>query len=61
MASKNPLLVAVRPNGQDDTPQFKLEIDDVRAGALGVSLADANSVLATASRTPRAGVSPASL
>jgi multidrug efflux pump len=48
MAMKNPKLVAVRPNGQNDTPQFKLDIDDVRAGALGVSVADANSVLATA-------------
>ncbi|MFZ5998734.1 MAG: efflux RND transporter permease subunit [Nitrospirota bacterium] len=48
MAMKNPKLIAVRPNGQDDSPQFKLEIDDVRAGALGVSLADVNSVLATA-------------
>ncbi len=48
MAMKNPKLVAVRPNGQDDSPQFKLDIDDVRAGALGVSLADVNNVLATA-------------
>ena len=48
MAMKNPKLVAVRPNGQDDSPQFKLEIDDVRAGALGVPLADANNILATA-------------
>ena len=48
MAMKNPKLVAVRPNGQDDTPQFKLDIDDVRAGALGINIADANSVLSTA-------------
>jgi len=48
MAMQNPKLVAVRPNGQEDTPQFKLDIDDVRAGALGVPLADVNSVLATA-------------
>ncbi len=48
MAMKNPKLIAVRPNGQDDTPQFKLDIDDVRAGAMGVSVADVNSVLATA-------------
>ena len=48
MAMKNPKLMAVRPNGQDDTPEFKLNIDDVRAGALGVSLADVNNVLATA-------------
>jgi multidrug efflux pump len=48
LASKNPKLIAVRPNGQDDAPEFKLDIDDVRAGALGVSLADVNDVLATA-------------
>ena len=48
MAMNNPKLMAVRPNGQDDSPQFKLDIDDVRAGALGVSLADINSVLTTA-------------
>jgi multidrug efflux pump len=48
MAMQNKKLVAVRPNGQDDTPQFKLDIDDVRAGALGVSLADINSILSTA-------------
>lgn len=48
MAMKNPKLIAVRPNGQDDSPQFKLEINDVRAGALGVSQADINSVLSTA-------------
>jgi len=48
MAMQNSKLIAVRPNGQDDSPQFKLDIDDVRAGALGVSLANINEVLATA-------------
>jgi multidrug efflux pump len=48
MAMQNPKLVAVRPNGQEDTPQFKLDIDDVRAGALGISISDINSVLASA-------------
>ena len=48
MAMKNPKLIAVRPNGQDDSPQFKLDIDDVRAGALGVSLSTVNDVLGTA-------------
>ena len=48
MAMKNKKLVATRPNGQDDSPQFKLDIDDVRAGALGVSQADINNVLSTA-------------
>lgn len=48
MAMKNPKLIAVRPNGQDDSPQFKLDIDDARAGALGVSLSQVNDVLSTA-------------
>jgi multidrug efflux pump len=48
MAMQNPKLIAVRPNGQDDSPQFKLDIDDLRAGALGISLAEINSVLGTA-------------
>lgn len=48
MAAENPALVAVRPNGQDDTPQFKLDIDDRRAGALGLAQGDINSVIATA-------------
>ncbi len=47
-AAQNPKLMAVRPNGQDDSPQFKLNTDDVRAEALGVSLADINNVLSTA-------------
>ena len=48
MARANTALVAVRANGQDDSPQFKLDIDDVRAGALGVALTDINSSLTTA-------------
>jgi multidrug efflux pump len=48
MAMKNPKLVAVRPNGQDDAPEFKLDIDNVRAGAQGVSLTDINNTLSTA-------------
>ncbi|MBS0357293.1 MAG: efflux RND transporter permease subunit [Proteobacteria bacterium] len=48
MASQNPLLVGVRPNGQDDTPEYKLDIDHAKAGALGLSLADINNALQTA-------------
>jgi len=48
MAMQNPKLVAVRPNGQSDAPEFKLDIDDVRAGAQGVAIADINSTLSTA-------------
>ena len=36
MAMQSPKLIAwVRPNGQDDSPQFNLDIDDVRAGPWG--------------------------
>ncbi|MGD1876419.1 MAG: efflux RND transporter permease subunit [Kiloniellaceae bacterium] len=48
MAAQDPRLVAVRANGKDDEPQFVVDIDRERAGALGVSLPDINSVLATA-------------
>lgn len=46
MAAQDKRLVAVRPNGQEDTPQYRLIIDQAKAGALGVSMADVNSTLA---------------
>jgi multidrug efflux pump len=48
MAAQNPNLMAVRPNGQDDTPQFKLDIDQARAEAYGLSLSDINDTISTA-------------
>ncbi|MBU0993241.1 MAG: efflux RND transporter permease subunit [Proteobacteria bacterium] len=48
MASQNPLVMAVRPNGQDDTPEYKLDIDFQKAGALGVSITDINDTLTSA-------------
>ena len=39
-------LVGVRPNGMEDTPQYKLTIDQEKAQALGVSLSDINTTLA---------------
>ncbi|MRD71896.1 efflux RND transporter permease subunit [Rhodocyclus tenuis] len=48
MAAKNPALIGVRPNGQEDTPEYKIDIDQAKAGALGVSQADINDVLQTA-------------
>jgi len=48
MAAQNPMLMAVRPNGQDDTPQYKLDIDYERAGALGLTIADITDTLSTA-------------
>ena len=48
MAMQNPKLMGMRPNGQSDSPQFKLDVDDFRVGALGLSLDDLNTVLTTA-------------
>ncbi len=48
MAAQDPRLVGVRPNGQDDMPEFRLDIDHAKAGALGVAVADINDTLSTA-------------
>jgi hydrophobe/amphiphile efflux-1 (HAE1) family protein len=48
MASQNGSLIGVRPNGMEDTPELKLEIDQAAAGAMGVSLSDINATLSTA-------------
>ena len=41
-------LVRVRPNGLEDTPQFKLDVDQEKAQALGVSLSDINETISAA-------------
>ncbi|MEL7937932.1 efflux RND transporter permease subunit [Pseudomonas delhiensis] len=48
LASQNPVLQRVRPNGLNDEPQYQLLIDDEKASALGVSLADINSTISIA-------------
>jgi hydrophobe/amphiphile efflux-1 (HAE1) family protein len=47
MAAKDPVLAKVRPNGQEDTPQYHLDVDRQKAAALGLSLADVNGTLAS--------------
>jgi len=48
MAAQNPNVVGVRPNGVEDAPQFKLNIDREKAGALGVPLTEINQTLSVA-------------
>jgi len=48
MASKNPKLVGVRPNGLSDSAKYKIDIDTQKASALGISIADINDTLKTA-------------
>jgi hydrophobe/amphiphile efflux-1 (HAE1) family protein len=48
MAARDPRLTRVRPNGMPDVPQYKVDIDWERAGALGVPVSSVQSYLATA-------------
>ena len=45
LASQDPRLVAVRPNGLEDAPQVALDIDREAADAMGVSMADINTTV----------------
>ncbi len=45
MMSKSPLIKGARPEGMEDSPQLKLDIDRDKANALGVSVADINAAL----------------
>ncbi|BDY06069.1 efflux RND transporter permease subunit [Ferrimonas sp. YFM] len=48
MAAQEPSLVGVRPNGQEDAPQYQLDIDHGKLRALGLNITEVNSALATA-------------
>jgi multidrug efflux pump len=48
MAAQNPKLAGVRPNGLSDVPEFKVNIDNEKASALGLSLSDINNTLSIA-------------
>jgi multidrug efflux pump len=45
-ASASPLLVGVRPEAQEDAPQLRVEIDRIKARALGLSISSINATLA---------------
>lgn len=42
------MLAGVRPNATADTPQYQLDIDNAKAGALGVSVAEISDTLTSA-------------
>ncbi|HEY5797440.1 MAG TPA: efflux RND transporter permease subunit [Bosea sp. (in: a-proteobacteria)] len=48
LAARSPVLSGTRPNGQEDTPQYSVEIDQEKASALTLSLGDVNTTLSTA-------------
>jgi HAE1 family hydrophobic/amphiphilic exporter-1 len=47
MAAQDPALARVRPNGMADLPQYKVDIDWEKAGALGVSISAVQSYIST--------------
>jgi hypothetical protein len=48
LAAQSKLLANVRPNGQEDTPQFRIRIDVAKAAALGLDMAQVNNTLSVA-------------
>jgi multidrug efflux pump len=48
MAAQDKLLANVRPNGEEDAPQFRIDIDPQKATALGLSMADVDQTLSVA-------------
>ena len=47
MATQNTAIAYLMPNGQDDAPQFQLDIDLIKAGALGLNINSINDTLST--------------
>jgi multidrug efflux pump len=48
LAAGSKKLANVRPNGQEDTPQFRIDIDAAKATSLGLSIDQINGTLAAA-------------
>ncbi|MFH1079229.1 MAG: efflux RND transporter permease subunit [Pseudomonadota bacterium] len=48
LAAKDPRLAAVRPNGMEDVPEYHIDVDWEKAGALGIPLTSINNTIAAA-------------
>ncbi|MBF0118139.1 MAG: efflux RND transporter permease subunit [Desulfobacterales bacterium] len=48
MAAKEPRLKNVRPNGMEDVPQFRIDVDWEKAGALGLPINSIHNAIAAA-------------
>jgi HAE1 family hydrophobic/amphiphilic exporter-1/multidrug efflux pump len=47
-AQKHPALTKVRQGGLEDRPEYKIDVDEEKAAALGLSIADINATLSSA-------------
>ncbi|HWB99773.1 MAG TPA: efflux RND transporter permease subunit, partial [Bryobacteraceae bacterium] len=48
LAAKDPRLMRVRPNGLDDVPQYRVDVDWQRVGALGIPITTVHDTISTA-------------
>ena len=48
MAAKDPRLIRFRPNGLDDVPEYRADVDWEKAGALGVPITDIHDTISAA-------------
>ena len=48
MAAQDKRLVAVRPNGMEDVPQYRIDVDWEKAGALGLPITSIHNTIAAA-------------
>jgi HAE1 family hydrophobic/amphiphilic exporter-1 len=48
MAARDPVMTKVRPNGLEDVPEYRVDVDWEKAGALGVPIASIHHTIAAA-------------
>ena len=48
MAAQDPRLIRVRPNGMEDVPEYRIDVDWAKAGALGVPVSSIHNTIAAA-------------
>jgi len=48
MAARDPRLAKVRPNGMEDVPEYRIDVDWDKAGAMGVPISSIHSTIAAA-------------
>ena len=48
MAAQDPRLIRVRPNGMEDVPEYRIDVDWDKAGALGVPITSIHNTIAAA-------------
>jgi HAE1 family hydrophobic/amphiphilic exporter-1 len=48
LAAKDPALTKVRPNGLEDVPEYRIDVDWEKAGALGVPISDIHNTISAA-------------